>query len=303
MASTKNYLNPQTLAQLEGLSLRARHVVDGYLSGAHRSAHHGYSAEFSQHRPYAPGDDLRKVDWKAFGRTDKLFVRQFVDETNLTCTFLLDGSASMRYQGADSAWSKFECAGCIVMALSWLLRKQGDAVGLGIFGEAFIEKLNPQATDDQINRFASLIEGCRLDTETSIESVLSLWSNSVAGRNLVVIVSDLFDELTDIKRSLLGLKQFGHEVIVIQVCDRDEMNFPFDERSRFFDVEHETESLLDAQVQRKIYLQNFNAFVNEIATTCRAQSVDFLQVVTDESLDQSISSFLVSRSRREIGSY
>ena len=300
MESTVNYLEPQTLAKLQGLSLRARHVVDGYLSGAHRSAHHGFSAEFSQHRPYAQGDDLRHVDWKAFGRTDRLFVKQFVDETNLACTFLLDASNSMSYQSADAALSKFEYAGCLVAAMTWLLRNQGDAVGLATFASDLDLVLAAHANDHQIGRIINQIEATSLQTDTSIGTVMAKWSDQSSGRQLVVLVSDLFDEINSLLSSILNLQQLGHELIVIQICDPDEIEFPFGRRTQFCDCEGASELTIDAQVCRRGYLEQFDQFVKSIRKTLQRESIDFVQVVTDQNMGAVISKFLVARQRSRI---
>ncbi len=298
MESTKNYLNPRTLAELQSLSLRARRVVDGYLSGAHRSAHHGYSAEFSQHRPYSPGDDLRNVDWKAFGRTDRLFVKQFIDETNLTCTFLLDCSASMEFQGAASPLSKFDYAGCVVVTLSWLLRQQGDAVGLGLFANALTTTLSPQAHDEQIGHMINAIETVSFEPDTSFGAVMHQWSNQARGRSLVVIVSDLFDDLDVVTSSVLNLQHQGHELVVLQICDRDELDFPFERMTRFRDAESGAALTLDAQAIRKRYRDEFQRFTDSIRAQCQRHCIDFVQVVTDQDLGDVLSRFLVFRHRQ-----
>ena len=296
--STPSYLDPRTLADLEGLSLRTRYIIEGLLTGTHRSAHLGYSTEFSQHRPYVPGDELRRVDWKALGRTDRLYVKQFHDETNLTCTFLLDASASMTYRGADSPLSKFDYASCLVMSLVWLLRQQGDAISLATFSDRPLQILPPAANDARIAEMIDLIEATSPGGPSAIDGAIRTWAAEVGRRQLVIVVSDLFGEAEAVADALGDLDRFGHEVIVFQILDRDELEFPFDQYTRFADLETNDDVTLDAETWRAAYLHAMQEFNQLIQLRCHQCSIDFCQLISDESLASALGNFLTSRNRK-----
>ena len=201
MASTKNYLDPRILADLNGLVLRTRHIVDGWLAGTHHNLDPGTSTEYSQHRPYVPGDDLRHIDWKAYGRTDRIYVKQFLDETNLACTFVLDASASMQYRGPGSPLSKLEYAGCLVGSLAWLLNEQGDGTGLFVCGGSgsgtshgarriSYPHLPPAATQFQLTQLIQQIEATKPSGDSDIGNGLREWGMRTQRRQLLVVVSD-----------------------------------------------------------------------------------------------------------------
>lgn len=298
VVSTTNFLDPQVLAELQGLALRTRHVIEGFLSGMHRSAHIGSSTDYSQHRPYAPGDDPRQVDWKAFARTDRLFVKQYMDETNLACTLLLDGSASMRYCGTRSAWSKFEYCGCLAAALAWLLRDQGDAVGVTICNSQNQSVVPPAANDSQLHEIIRTIEASKLDSNGDMGSRIHQWASQVYERQLVIVASDLFGDQKRLHQALTNLRQFGHDVIVFQVCDRDEVDFPFDRFTEFRSLESDPEGVsMDAELIRETYLELFQKTVSELQEHCQRSSIDFLPLVTDQSLGTALGSFLTARQR------
>ncbi len=290
-------MDPRTLADLEGLALRTRYIIEGLLTGTHRSAHLGYSTEFSQHRPYVPGDELRHVDWKALGRTDRLYVKQFHDETNLTCTFLLDASASMSYRGARSPLSKFEYASCLVMSLAWLLRHQGDAISLTTFSDKPLRILPPAANDARLAEMIELIESTIPAGPSVIDVALRTWASGVGRRQLVVVVSDLFGDAGKVTHVLGDLDRFGHEVIVFQLCDRDEVEFPFEQHTCFADLESPESMSLDAESWREAYLHAFNEFNQQIRLACRQSSIDLCQLITDEPLAAALGNFLTTRIR------
>jgi uncharacterized protein (DUF58 family) len=292
-------LDPHVLADLQGLQLRTRHIIDGLMSGSHRSTHAGSSTEYSQHRPYAPGDDLRHVDWKAFARTDRMYVRQFTDETNLACTFLLDSSGSMGYQGSRSPLSKLEYAACLVAALAWLARHQGDAVGLDVFPDHDRGHLPPAATDQQLSGIMRLLESASARGPAEIGRALLAWARNCFRRQLLVLVSDLFGEESQLQRALSDLRQFGHEVIVFRICDRDEIDFPFERYIEFCSLESANHVALDAETCREAYLGQFAAFQSRLRLACQQREVDFLPLVSDESLGPALGRFLATRNRPE----
>ena len=299
MASTANYLDPRVLSDLQGLTLRTRHIVDGFMSGTHRSANRGSSTEYSHHRPYVPGDDLRHVDWKAFGRTDRFYVKQFMDETNLACTFLLDASNSMQYQGPHSPLSKLEYAGCLVSSLAWLVRSQGDAIGLSIFLDAQGIDIPAAANDQQLAEIIQAMESVHGFGDVDMAVSIRKWALRTNRRQLVVIVSDLFSDETVLRNSLTDLRQFGHEVIVFRICDRDEIEFPFHRYTEFQTMESGDNLALDAGIFRDGYLSKFRQFQSRLQKICLQSEIDLVPLVSDESLGPALGNFLAMRSRPE----
>ena len=312
MASTKNYLDPRILADLNGLVLRTRHIVDGWLAGTHHNLDPGTSTEYSQHRPYVPGDDLRHIDWKAYGRTDRIYVKQFLDETNLACTFVLDASASMQYRGPGSPLSKLEYAGCLVGSLAWLLNEQGDGTGLFVCGGSgsgtshgsrriSYPHLPPAATQFQLTQLIQQIEATKPSGDSDIGNGLREWGMRTQRRQLLVVVSDFFGDAESLESSLTDLRQFGHEVILFQTCDRDEAEFPFDQFTEFKGMESAEQITLDANVFRQGYLEKFTAAQQRLQEFCQRSAIDFSSLVTDESLGSSLGHFLTVRGLPESG--
>lgn len=277
--------------------MRTRHVVDGFLSGSHRNLDPGTSTEYSQHRQYAPGDDLRHVDWKAYGRTDRIYVKQFLDETNLACTFLLDASASMGYRGQRSPLTKIEFASCLVASLAWLVRQQGDAVGISVCNGLQDIHLPPAATEHQLVQLIQKIDLVKAGGDRDIGLAIRDWGIRTDHRQMVVIVSDFFGDGTNLHKSLIDLRQFGHEVILFQVCDRDEVDFPFDRFTEFRSMESNGDVTLDAEVYRSGYLRKFHEFQQEMKQVCSRSSIDFVSLVSDESLGTALGHFLMTRER------
>ena len=293
--STPNYLDPQVLSGLQGLMLRTRHVIDGFLSGTHASPQAGVSSEYTQHRPYVPGDDLRRLDWKAYGRTDRLYVRQYSEETNLACTFLLDASASMTYQGSRSPLSKYQYASCLVASLAWLLRDQGDAVGLALCHSGAAHRLPPAAIERQLSDILKQIETTRPAGNESPARALRDWAIRAEHRQLVVLVSDLLTDVDALLKSLSDLRQFGHEVIVFQVNDLDELDFPFDRFTEFTGVESGQMNALDADLYRTGYLEKFADFQRQLQVGCERAAIDFLSLSSLDSLGLALGRFLTLR--------
>ena len=210
-------LDPRTLAKIKGLHLRARHIVEGYVAGLHRSPFHGFSIEFAEHREYAPGDDLRYVDWKVFGRTDKFYVKQYDDETNLICQLVLDVSESMSYRGPQAALSKFEYAQCLAAALAWLVLQQQDAVGLVTFDQQVRARVRPSSNPSHLQQVLQVLDTATLESKTKAGAIfheLAEWMNK---RSVVIVLSDLFD---DVDTLMAGLEHFRHRRHDVRRADR-----------------------------------------------------------------------------------
>jgi uncharacterized protein (DUF58 family) len=294
----QKFLDPRTLAKLHGLELRARRIVEGYVAGMHRSPYHGFSVEFAEHREYVAGDDLRYVDWKVFGKTDKVYLKQYEEETNLVCYLLLDTSESMRYKTDSAALSKLEYAQCIAAALAHLVLRQQDSVGLVTFDQELRTILRPSGNPSNLKQLLHVMEQSRPERKTATGPIFHDLAERLKKRGVVVILSDLFD---DVPAMMAGLKHFRHrrhEVIVFQVLDPAEIDFPFEEPTLFRGLEQLPNVLSDPRALRKAYLAEFAAFLRQVQQGCRAQRADYVQMRTDQTLDVPLSAYLSSRLTR-----
>ena len=291
----KKYLDPQTLSKLDGLQLRARKIIEGYVSGPHRSPYHGFSIEFTQHRQYVPGDDLRHVDWKVFGRTDKVYLKQYEEETNLVSYVLLDTSESMLYQGAESPLSKLDYAKCIAASLSYLVLQQQDSVGLATFDAEIRHVVQPSGQPSHLKQLLHVLEQSPGEKKTSIGPLIHELAERFRKRGVVIILSDLFDDPEKILAGIKHLRHRQHEVIVFQILDPDEREFPFQQMTRFCGLEHWPDRTTDPRQLRQIYLCEMENFLRKIQIGCRGQQVDYVPLLTNQSLDIALSSYLAGR--------
>lgn len=291
-------LDPRTLAKLKGLPLRARHIVEGYVAGLHRSPFRGFSIEFAEHREYAAGDDLRYLDWKVFGRTDKFYLKQFEDETNLICYLVLDISESMRYRGPDAALSKFEYAQCLAAAMAWLVLQQQDSVGLVTFDHQVRANVPPSSHASHLRSLLQVMESAQPEAKTATGPIFHELAERFRKRGVVLIVSDLFDAVGPM---MAGLKHFAHrrhDVILLHVLDPAELDFPFRSPTLFKGLEQWPELLADPRSLRKAYLKEMEAYRLEIQKGCRRQGMDYQLVRTDQPFDVALSKYLAERSAR-----
>ncbi len=298
MESNPKYLDPRTLAKLQGLELRARSVVEGYVSGGHRSPYHGFSIEFAEHREYTQGDDLRYVDWKVFGKTDKFYLKQYEEETNLVSYMLVDTSESMRYKSADAPLSKLEYAQCVAAALSYLILQQQDSVGLVTFDDEIRSLVRASGNPSHLKQLLAVMENSRPERKTQTGPIFHDLAERLKRRGLVLILSDLFD---DVPAMMAGLKHFRHrrhEVVVFQVLDPAELDFPFRQTTLFRGMEQLPDVLTDPRALRRAYLDEFGKFLQAVRKGCRAQRIDYVLLRTDQSLEIALSSYLASRMNR-----
>ena len=294
MTTPQSLLDPKSLQRIVGLELVARQIVEGTLTGLHRSQFHGYSVDFLQHRPYVPGDDLRRLDWKVLGKTDKYFVRQYEDETNLNATLLLDASGSMEYASAEI--SKIHYAVRFAAALAYLLIGQQDSVGLTIFDQVERKHFPPRSGKRQLNLIIEELESVKPGGKTSLASVFHDLVHKLPRRGLILLVTDAFDEVPQILNALAHLRSAHHEVILFQILDRQEMEFGFDNWVRFDCLELEDRKvMIDPAQIRQAYLKRFKEFEAELREGCRRHNVDFVPVVTDNPYDESLASYITLR--------
>lgn len=293
MPQKVTYLTPEAVSRLKNMSLRARLVVEGFITGLHKSPYHGFSVEFSQHRPYMPGDPLKNIDWRVYGRTDKFFVKQFEEETNLKAYILLDCSASMGY--SSGGITKLQYGSYLAAALTYLLLKQRDAVGLMTFDRKIRTYIPPRSIQGYLNRILKELENTEPGGETEIGSTLHLMAERVKRRGLVIVVSDLFDD----EESLLsGLKHFrhgGHEVLLFHLLDPLEKSFAFRGNVRFRDLETGERMPLSPEHLREGYIREFSRWLKLIEHGCLDNLIDYSLFDTDESFDKALFRFLNKR--------
>ncbi len=291
-----NYLDPRTLAQVRGLELQARLVVEGYLSGMHRSPHHGFAVEFAQHREYAPGDDLKHIDWKVYGRTERYYLKQYEQDTNLIVWLLLDASQSMAY--GSGPVTKYNYAGMAAASLAYLILQQSDSVGLALFDAQVRRFLRPSGQPSQLKELVVALGDGPGATPTKLGPVLHEVAARARQRGLVMLFSDLFDDVPAIVSGLQHLRYERHEVVVFHVLDPAEVDFPFEDATLFRGLEIPAELLTDPRGLRQGYLDELHKFQDELRRGCRGLNIDLVPLRTDQSLGVALARYLAHRADR-----
>ena len=290
-----NYISQDEIKSVENLEFLARQVVEGFITGLHKSPYHGFSVEFSEHRPYGAGDEIRHVDWKLWGKTDRFFIKQFEEETNLKSYLLLDQSLSMTYK-SDKV-SKLEYAQILAASLGYLMLKQQDAVGLTLFDDQIRVNIPARSKRSHLNILLSRMQNINAGSETTIAPVLHQTAETIKKRGLIILISDLFD---DPEKVLSGLQHFrykGHEVIVFHILDPQELTLDFSQRIRFRDLESGEEIITDPWHIQSDYQKSMEDFCNYFKTRCRQKNIDYVRLSTDTALDLALSEYLLKRKR------
>jgi len=290
--SSLKSLDPRTLAKLQGLTLRARRIVEGFVAGLHRSPYRGFSVEFAEHREYVPGDDIRHLDWKVFGRTDKFYLKQYEDETNLICYLVLDVSESMSYRGPDSALSKLEYAQCIAAALAWLVLQHQDAVGLITFDRQIRDYVPPSNSPSRLNELLAVMEQTPSANKTAVGTTFQQLAQKLTKRGVVLVISDLFDEAKSVLNGLRHLRHRQHDLAVLQILDPAELSLPFDRPTLFRGLEGMPALTTQPRAIRTAYQSELDSFLKQIKRGCLDNSIDYRLVSTDQSFDVALSAFL-----------
>lgn len=296
MPYVSRYLEPNLVEKLNNLQLSARRVVEGSTIGQHRSPVKGASVEFRQHRIYTAGDDPRRLDWRVLGRTDRPYIKEYDEETNLRCVLLLDTSGSMAYAGSGT--SKFDYAAKLAAALAYLMLGQTESVGMGLFDKKLDEYLPPHGGTGQLSRVIDLLERAAPRGPSAIDVAIHALANRLDRRSLVILISDFFTPVKLLRDGMAHLRHDRHETIVLRVIDRDEVTFPFKNWSRFRGMEGEKPKLMEPALARKMYLANFQAHQEEIQKTCSALGAEFDTFRTDEPLIDAVTRFLHRRARK-----
>ena len=283
------------VAMLNSISMKAKLVVEGYIIGQHRSPYHGFSVEFSEHRSYEPGDEVKHIDWKLYGKTNRLYVKRYEEETNLRAHLILDTSKSMSY--TSNKFSKLDYGSYLLAALSYLMISQQDAAGVVLFDEKIRSFIPPKSTPSHLNTLLNVLDTPKPGNDTKIESVLHQMAERINKRGLVIIISDLLDEP---KSVLKGLKHFRHrkqEVILFHILDRNELEFEFENRTKFVDMESGEEITTDPWHIKNDYKNLILDIQKYYSRNCRLNKIDYVPLYTDDSLDKGLSEYFNKRQR------
>lgn len=303
--SYMRWLPPSTTATITRLDFLARGIVDGFISGKHRSPRKGFSVEFAEHRQYVPGDDLRNLDWKVVGKKDRYYIKQYVEETNLRATILLDTSGSMGYCGEKAAefegrrLSKLEYAKYLAAVMSYLLVGQQDAVGLVTFDSAIRDYLPAKSRASQVRMILEMIDAAQSLNDSSVAKVFNDIAERIPHRGLVIIISDLFDNLDEILKALHHFRYRRHEVVLFHVMADEEITFPFNSFTEFHDLESAEKIQADPRAVRSSYLEQVRNFLQEVSTGCGKMNADYVPMNTSIPFEKALSDYLA---RRRIGS-
>jgi len=290
------FLDPAVVARLGTLELKARTIVEGFLTGLHRSPFKGFSVEFAEYRQYIPGDDLSTIDWKVYARSDRFYVKKFEEETNLDCHLLLDVSGSMAY-GKHHGLSKFEYAACLAASLGYLMNRQRDAVGLTAFDEDVVAMLPASSRPGHLRSLLVTLERLRTAHQTNVAKPLHHLADALTKRGLVVLISDLLDDPAEIIRGLKHFQFRGIDVIVFHILDHDEIEFPFERATRFQDLETDEEIMAVPGAVRAHYLQEIGALIERYRRELGAHGIDYQLLDTNRPLELALLSYLSTRSR------
>jgi uncharacterized protein (DUF58 family) len=294
-ARERQFLDPAVVARLGTLELKARTIVEGFLSGLHRSPFKGFSVEFAEYRQYIPGDDLATIDWKVYARSDRHYVKKYEEETNLDCHVMLDVSASMGYGSRGITKHEYGC--CLAASLAYLMNRQRDAVGLTAFDERIVAMLPASARPGHLRALLVTLDRLQLGGQTNVAKPLHQLAESLTKRGMVILISDLFD---DPERLVRGLKHFqfrGTDVIVFHVLDPAELSFPFEHATTFEDLETSEEVMAVPAAVREHYLAGMQGIIERYRRDLGVCGIDYHLLSTDQPLELALLAYLSTRTR------
>jgi uncharacterized protein (DUF58 family) len=298
-ASSETALDPSALARFGRLELLARLVVEGVMSGLHKSPFKGFSVEFAEHRQYGPGDEIRHIDWRTYGKTDRYFVKEYEEETNLKVYLVVDTSGSMGFKGKTT--SKFECARRLAASLAYLMIHQRDAVGLVTFDSALKSMIPARSAPHHFSVVCKALEDDRVGGETPLSGILHTLADRIRRRGLVIILSDGFDKIDELSAALRHLRHRKHEVLFLQILAPEEEGFPFRRPTKFRDLENIDRSLnIDPAALRSSYLEKFNAHCRLLRENLLSMHADYHRVSTAVAVEKTLLDYLAARSARGV---
>lgn len=296
MQDALRYLQPDVVAQLANMELRARLVVEGFITGLHKSPYHGFSVEFTEHRPYMPGDEIKHIDWKAYGKTDRYYIKEFEEETNLKSYIILDASKSMEY-GSPGHLRKIEYASYVAAALGYLMVEQRDAVGLTVYDEHVRTMLPPRAAKLYLQQLLRELENLKTGNKTGTAAALHQVAERIKRRGLVVVLSDLFDNPREVSTALKHFRHKGNEVIVMQILDPMERSFAFGTDAIFRDLETKEELITQPWHIQKAYKESMQELLEFYSRECRENAIDYVLLDTATPFDKALFEYLNKRKR------
>jgi uncharacterized protein (DUF58 family) len=297
MNAAEKYLRPEVIRQVARLDLRAKFIVEGFLAGLHASPFHGFSVEFSEHRKYVPGDDLKDLDWNVYAKTDKYYLKKFQAETNVIGYLVMDLSASMAYTYRQEL-TKFEYAICLAAALGYLMIHQQDPVGLVTFDTRIQTSLPPRSKRTQLGTILAVLANLKPSGQTDVAHCLHQLAAMVRSRSLVLLFSDLLTDPQPVLQGLHHLRHRGNEIILFHILDEAEAHFPFEGVIEFEDAEDHNKLTIDARGMRGDYLQSLSEFQNSYRTECAKANIDYVPMDTSVSFDKALMEYLLSRQKR-----
>jgi uncharacterized protein (DUF58 family) len=295
--SKRSSLDPRVLAKLGNLKLRVRAIAEGVLTGLHRAPHHGQSVEFAEHKEYSPGDEIRHIDWKAYGKFDKYYVKRFEQETNLRAYLVVDASGSMGFRGRPDALTKLEVASALAASLAYLLFRQQDAAGLVLVGDEVRAAIPPRASASHLGPLVDALEAATPGGETRLAAAVDWIIERAPRRSSVLVFSDLMDKEERVLRQLAQLGRRRHDVTVFHVLDPAELEFPFDDPTLFLSMEDARQVEAHGRDVRKGYLEVLGRWLEEVRRTSAEADVDYQLCRTDRPLDEILLPFLARRER------
>ncbi|MDH7514386.1 MAG: DUF58 domain-containing protein [Bacteroidota bacterium] len=298
MADQDTFLLPEVISRLSSMELRARLVVEGFIAGLHKSPYHGFSVEFAEHRQYMPGDEIRRIDWKVLGRTDRFYIKQYEEETNLKAYLLVDTSLSMAYRGGGPV-TKLAYAAYTAAALAYLMVRQQDAVGLVTYDETVRKYIPPHATKVYLKNILAELEHLEAGGKTGMRRALNTVADRIRRRGLVLVFSDLFDEPANVLQALKHFRYNQHEVVVFHVLDPRERDFRFGRDAIFRDMESGEELMTQPYQIQRAYREAMNDFISFYRNQCREQRIDYVTLDTATPFDTALLEYL--HKRRRIG--
>tara|TARA_A100001011_G_C14316697_1_gene848286 strand:+ start:1313 stop:2200 length:888 start_codon:yes stop_codon:yes gene_type:complete len=288
-------LTPEIISKLDNLSLKARMVVEGFIVGLHKSPYHGFSVEFSEHRAYGNGDEIKHIDWKLFGKTDRFYIKQFEEETNLRANILLDQSNSMIF--SSQKISKLEYAKMLSASLTYLMIKQQDAVGLTLFDDQIRGYVPPRSKNNHLKVLLSKLDKIKCGNDTQISNVLHKTAEMIKQKGLIILISDLIDNPENIVSGLKHFRYKGNEVIVFHIIDYQELNLDYNENIRFQDLETKEEIITQPWHINKDYKKSTSSFCKNYKEKFLINQIDYVPLLTNQPLDLALSEFLIKRKR------
>ena len=298
-SSVGKYVDPKTLDRIKRLDVRARCVVEGFITGQHRSPYNGFAIEFAAHREYAPGDDLRHIDWKVWSKTDRLYIKEYEEETNLKCHILVDCSKSMEYGSkSEEGWSKFDYAATAAASLAYMMQQQQDSVGLVLFSNQIDKVLKASTHPSHMKLIFHELESTTPDKVTDIADPFLQLAGQIRSRGMVCLLSDLFLDPADLQRSLEQFRIRRHEVVVFHVMHHDEIEFPFQENTLFKGMEVDAQLHTEPRALRDSYLAAVDEYMKKIKSVCAGAGIDHVLLDTSKPLDGVLTSYLNFRAKR-----